>query len=107
MQKAWDNRDQVRGIQAGNFTKKTAETDVVESYGGSGMPALMLMFPAHITADDIEDGTDDIPADQVNLNSDVYTLDGKLVMKGASLGQIENLDKGLYIFQQKKMLVRK
>ena len=107
MQKAWDNRDQSRGLQAGNFNKKTSETDVVESYGGSGMPALMLMFPAHITAEDIEAAVDDIPDDQASLNSDVYTIDGKLVMKDATFGQVESLDKGLYIYQQKKLLVRK
>ena len=107
MQKAWDNRDQTRGLQAGNFNKKTAETDVVESYGGSGMPALMLMFPAHISADDIQDGLEDIPSGAVGFNSDVYTIDGKLVMKDATLGQVGNLDKGLYIYQQKKMLVKK
>ena len=107
MQKAWDNRDTKRGLQAGNFMKKTAETDVVESYGGSGMPALMLMFPAHITAEDIEDAVEEVSEDQANLNSDVYTIDGKLIMKDATLGQVGSLDKGLYIYQQKKMLVWK
>jgi len=107
MQKAWDNRDTTRGLQAGNFTKKTAETDVVESYGGSGMPALMLMFPAHITAEDIEDAVEEVPEDQANLNSDVYTIDGKLIMKDATISQVGSLDKGLYIYQQKKMLVWK
>ena len=71
------------------------------------MPALMLMFPAHITAEDIEAAVDDIPDDQASLNSDVYTIDGKLVMKDATFGQVESLDKGLYIYQQKKLLVRK
>ena len=97
----------MRGIQAGNFAKKTAEDDVVESYGGSGMPALMLMFPAHITAEDIEDAVEEVPAAQASVNSDIYTIDGKLIQKDATLGQVENLDKGLYIYQQKKLLVRK
>ena len=107
MQKAWDNRDQVRGIQAGNFAKKTAEDEVVESYGGSGMPALMLMFPAHITVDDIQDDVEEVPAEQGGINSDVYTIDGKLVRKDATQSQVAALDSGLYIYQQKKMLVRK
>ena len=47
MQKAWDNRDKERGLQGGDFLKKTESTDEVESYGGSALPALMLMFPAH------------------------------------------------------------
>ena len=46
LQKAYTNMDKTRGIQMGNFAKKTSKNDVVESYGASGMPALMLMFPA-------------------------------------------------------------
>ena len=46
LQAAYTNMDQTRGIQNGNFAKKTSKKDVVESYGASGMPALMLMFPA-------------------------------------------------------------
>ena len=107
MQKAWDNRDQVRGLQTGDFSKKTTEDDVVESYGGSGLPALMLMFPAHITADDIQDAVEEVSAVQVNQDTNVYSIDGKLVMRDASLGQIGSLDKGYYIYQQKKMLVTK
>ena len=46
LQKAYTNMDKTRGIQMGNFAKKTSKDDVVESYGASGLPALMLMFPA-------------------------------------------------------------
>ena len=107
IQRAWDNRDQVRGIQAGNFARKTTEDDVVESYGGSGMPALMLMFPAHITVDDIQADVEEVPAGQASVNSDVYTIDGRLVRKDATQSQVAALDSGLYIYQQKKMLIRK
>jgi len=103
MQKAWDNRDEERGLQAGNFAKKTESDEVVESYGGSGLPALMLMFPTQTTADAIEE----TPVEQVNMNSDVYTIDGKLVKKDATIGEVETLDNGLYIYQQRKMLVKK
>ena len=48
LQKAYTNMDKTRGIQMGNFAKKTNKGDVVESYGASGMPALMLMFPAQL-----------------------------------------------------------
>ena len=106
MQKAWDNRDQERGVQAGNFMNKTDNTDVVESYGASGMPALMLMFPAHITADDIKNDVEEVPSEQVSNNSDVYTIDGKLVLKHADLCKVEQLDKGLYIYQHKKILIK-
>ena len=53
MQMAWDRRDPVRGLQSGNFAVTTASDAVVESYGGSAMPALMLMFPASAPADAI------------------------------------------------------
>ena len=103
IQRAYVNRDQTRGIQNGNFAKKTSGTDVVESYGASGMPALMLMFPA-------EDPT---PVESVKAAgngddalSDVYTLDGVLVMKNATPQQVHELDSGLYIFQRKKVLVK-
>ena len=65
------------------------------------------MFPAHITTDDIQDDVENVPAAQASINSDVYTIDGKLVQKDATLAQVENLDNGLYIYQQKKLLVRK
>lgn len=107
MQKAWDNRDQTRGIQAGNFQKKTGETDVVESYGGSGLPALMLMFPAHITKEDIQDGVEEPLQDEANVSSDVYSLDGRLVMKNARAEQIGSLNNGLYVYQKRKYKVQK
>ena len=101
IQRAYTNMDQTRGIQIGNFAKATAEDAVVESYGASGMPALMLMFPA----------TDPTPINEVGEKkydgpSDVYTPDGKLVMKDATSEQVHQLDSGLYIFQRKKIFVR-
>lgn len=106
MQKAWDNRDPERGIQGGNFLKTTTSSDVVESYGASGMPALMLMFPAHITIEDIQNSVQPLPSESLPSASNVYTLDGRLVMKDANLCQVSNLNKGLYIYQQKKILIK-
>ena len=102
IQRAYANMDTTRGIQMGNFTKKTAADDVVESYGASGMPALMLMFPASETATAI----DELTAERHNGPSDVYTPEGILVMKNATQEQINQLDSGLYIFQKKKILVK-
>ena len=103
IQKAYTNMDSGRGIQIGDFSKTTGSDAVVESYGASGMPALMLMFPASDTADPIgiikERREYDGP-------SDVYTPDGKLVMKNATPEQVNQLDSGLYIFQRKKVFVR-
>lgn len=102
IQKAYTNRDQTRGIQIGNFSKTTSADAVVESYGASGMPALMLMFP-------VDDPT---PIGNISNGkaydgpSDVYTPDGKLVMKDATPEQVHQLDSGLYIFQRKKVLVK-
>ena len=102
IQKAYTNMDPVRGIQIGNFAKKTSEDDVVESYGASGMPALMLMFPASDTATPFVGAKED----RYDGPSDVYTPEGKLVMKNATPEQVHKLDSGLYIFQRKKVLVK-
>ena len=102
IQRAYTNMDPVRGIQMGNFAKKTAETDVVESYGASGMPALMLMFPVTDSSTAIEKTAEK----KSEAPSDVYTPDGVLVMKNATPEQVHELDSGLYIFQRKKILVK-
>lgn len=102
IQKAYTNMDAERGIQIGYFAKKTAPTDVVESYGASGMPALMLMFPASDTATPIAD----VVERKYDGPSDVYTPDGKLVMKNATPEQVKEFESGLYIFQRKKIFVK-
>ena len=102
IQKAYTTMDQTRGIQIGNFARTTSSDAVVESYGASGMPALMLMFPASIDASPIKTTAEK----KSEVPSDVYTPDGKLVMKNASPEQIHQLDSGLYIFQRKKILVK-
>ena len=102
IQKAYTYRDQTRGIQKGNFAQRTSESDVVESYGASGMPALMLMFPARDTATPI----DEVKDEANNGPSDVYAPDGKIVKKNATQEQLAQLDNGLYIFQRKKYLVK-
>ena len=102
IQKAYTYRDQTRGIQKGNFAQRTSESDVVESYGASGMPALMLMFPASDTATPI----DEVKDEANNGSSDVYAPDGKIVKKNATQEQLAQLDNGLYIFQRKKYLVK-
>lgn len=102
IQKAYINMDQTRGIQIGNFAKATGADDVVESYGASGMPALMLMFPASDTATPLRSARED----KFDGLSDVYTPEGRLVMKNATPEQVHQLDSGLYIFQRKKVLVK-
>ena len=103
IQRAYNNMDPTRGIQIGNFTKATSADDVVESYGASGMPALMLMFPASDTATPLSKTGGENKYDGL---SDVYSPEGRLVMKNATPEQVNKLDSGLYIFQRKKVLVR-
>ena len=103
LQKAYTNMDQTRGIQIGNFAKATSADDVVESYGASGMPALMLMFPASDTATALDSKPGEKKYDGP---SDVYTPEGRLVMRNATPEQVHQLDSGLYIFQRKKILVK-
>ena len=102
LQKAWDNRDMERGISNGNFRKKTTSTEQVESYTASGMPALMLMFP-------VGDSSTGVRSDAAKAEkdlSDVYSLDGKLLMKDVTIDQVNSLDSGLYIYQKRKYVVK-
>lgn len=102
LQKAYTNMDQTRGIQIGNFAKPTSAEDVVESYGASGMPAIMLMFPASDTLTPLSG----VKENTYNGLSDIYTPEGRLVLKNATPEQVHKLDSGLYIFQRKKILVK-
>jgi hypothetical protein len=102
IQKAYTNMDQTRGIQIGNFAKSTSADDVVEVYGASGMPALMLMFPASDTVTSLGS----VKENAYDGPSDIYTPEGRLVMKNATPEQVHKLDSGLYIFQRKKIFVK-
>ena len=63
----------------------------------------MLMFPARdMDATPVES----VNEDECNIPSDVYTPDGRLVMRDATEEQVHELDSGLYIFQRKKILVK-
>lgn len=42
----WSNRDKIRGICGGEYTQALSTDVVVDSYSASGIPALMLLFPA-------------------------------------------------------------
>jgi len=100
LQKAWDNRDTERGISNGNFLKTTTSGERVESYTGSALPALMLMFPVGDSQSAIRSYTDGADSDL----SDVYTIDGKLIMKDVTIDQVNALDSGLYIYQRRKFV---
>lgn len=104
IQKAWDNRDQTRNLSNGKFNAQTPEGDCIESYGGSGMPALMLMFPA---GDSQVDAIKDVKEEQTSASNDVYSIDGKLMKANSSAQELSKLDKGLYIYQNKKVAVNK
>ena len=92
IQFGFDNRDQTRNLQdADMYTAVTAE-DVIESYGGSALPALMIMFPV--------DDSSDIKSvnDTAAANNNCYSLDGKMI-SSASLC-------GLYIKNGKKYIAK-
>lgn len=102
LQKGWENRDARRGISNGNFRVATSSDERVESYTGSALPALMLMFPAG----DTQTGIATSKAAAADALSDVYTMDGKLILKNATPEQVNALDSGLYIYQQRKYAVK-
>lgn len=70
IQYGFDNRDTTRNIQDADFTTPVTADDIVESYGGSALPALMLMFPV-----DNGTGIKDIKKKEV-ANDNIYSLDG-------------------------------
>lgn len=103
IQKAWTNRDQKRGIHNANFRSgSTKETDQVESYNASGMPALMLMFPVGEATGIEELPPLDEPKDEASA---IYTIDGKSVLNQCHAGQ-SALRPGLYVMNHRKILVR-
>lgn len=101
IQRAWTNMDHSRGIHDGNFRGKTTEGAQIESYNASGLPALMLMFPMG----DSQTGITKPNTDRATL-SDVYSLEGKLIRKKASPEEVENLHKGIYIYNRHKTYVQ-
>lgn len=100
MQRAWDNRDTERGLQGGNFSTQTTSTDVVESYGASGMPALMLMFPAEGKADGVQTPAAPEAGRDPSLFSTLtaYDLQGRVSRPP--------FHPGLYVVQGRKMLIK-
>ena len=102
IQKAWDNRDQTRGISNGIFKTATPEGSRIDSYAASSMPAMMLMFPL---GDSETSVIDDIPESD-NQETAIYTLDGKKVLESGTWNDLGRLDSGIYVYNKKKVLVR-
>lgn len=90
----WEYRDQTRNLQDANLIRSVGANDVVESYGGSALPALMLMFPVKG-----EDAAVSSPAAS-KKKSDVYTLDG------IRIGDNDHLAHGIYVSEGRKFLVK-
>lgn len=103
LQRAWDKRDQTRGISNGNFLTITEEGSQIDSYSASGMPALMLMFPVGDSAN----GMKGVDADhKETVLNDVFTLDGKCVARGSTDEELNQLASGVYVQGKRKFLVR-
>lgn len=103
LQRAWDKRDQTRGISNGNFLTNTEEGSQIDSYSASGMPALMLMFPVG----DSTNGMKGVDADhKETVLNDVFTLDGKCVARGSTDEELNQLASGVYVQGKRKVFVR-
>jgi len=88
----WEYRDKSRNLQDANLIGAVGEGDIVESYGASALPALMLMFP-------VKEETS-INVVTTKKKSSIYTIDGKKI-DGTD---ISSLNKGIYIVDGKKIL---
>ena len=103
MQWAWDHRDQVRGISCGNFLQDTQADSQIDSYSASGMPALMLLFPA----DDCASAVETVPeASRDAAHTGIYTLDGRCVAPCGTPRLCGQLASGLYVTGGRKLQVR-
>jgi hypothetical protein len=101
LERGWKNRDTVRGISNCNFTVATKEDERVESYTGSGLPALMLMFPVG----DSTTGVDQQAAAPAPQSAEYYDLSGRLVAADTPSAQ-RSLRKGIYVRNSRKLLIR-
>lgn len=102
IQLAWENRDS-RNLNNGKFNEKTPDNSVVESYGASAMPSLMLLIPA---ADDETDGITEVETRKTSADNTLYSVEGKVLRMDADRGDIDTLGKGLYILNGEKFAVR-
>ena len=82
--------DKSRNIQDADFLKTCTANDVVESYGGSALSALMLMFPAAEAT-----GIKTIETTNNSNKKSLYTIDGRA---------ISMVQHGLYIKDGKKFV---
>lgn len=102
IQLGWNNRDS-RNLNNGKFNEKTAEASCVESYGGSALPSLMLLFPAK---DNVVDGISQLTTEKASKDNTIYSIEGKALRTNADIEDIDTLDKGLYILNGEKYAVR-
>lgn len=92
IQYGFDNRDTTRNLQDANMYEPLSADAVVESYGASALPALMLMFPV-----DESTGIKDIKK-KVGENNNIYSMNG---IRLSSVPQ-----HGMYIQNGRKIAVR-
>lgn len=102
IQLAWNNRDS-RNLNNGKFNEKTADNTSIESYGGSAMPSLMLLFPA---VDETADGISEIDNEAPKADTSLYSVEGKVLRHNATAEDLDTLDKGIYILNGVKYAVR-
>lgn len=89
IQYGWQTRDTSRNLQSADFLTWCQADDIIESYGGSALPAMMIMFPAEEST-----GISAIQAENTKKKG-CYTIDGK---------EIKDCKKGIFIKDGKKVI---
>ena len=86
-------------IACAEYIEREAVNALIKAECSPKVAAYLIDAVAAIPAADVVERKYDGP-------SDVYTPDGKLVMKDATPEQVREFESGLYIFQRKKILVK-
>ena len=102
IQLAWNNKNS-NNLNNGKFNEKTSDDEVIESYGASAMPALMLLFPAQ---DAQTDGISQVENSDCQSDGIIYSIEGKALRINATCADLDTLGKGLYILNGEKYAVR-
>ncbi|MGM9817202.1 MAG: Ig-like domain-containing protein [Lepagella sp.] len=88
----------VEYTEDGVYTFEVPEGFFIDDFGGN-LPAVTFTWYLG------ESGVNALFADGVNL--DVYSLDGRLVMKNVNKNDVMDLDPGIYVIGGKKVYIRK
>ncbi len=102
IQLAWNNKNS-KNLNNGKFNEKTTDDEVIESYGASAMPSLMLLFQAQ---DEQTDGISQVEEPVRTADNVIYSVEGKALRVNADIADLDTLGKGIYILNGEKYAVR-